>query len=83
MSVNLSKRFIEFLKDGDSCKHDIPIRHKHVGNFFEGYWDSEIHQEKTMNAIIRKHGFTDWYDCWTHQWLPYESKENDEASIHI
>ena len=33
------ERFIEFLKKGDSCKHDIPIRHKHVGNFFEGYWD--------------------------------------------
>jgi hypothetical protein len=32
-------RFIEFLEKGDDCKHEIPIRHKHVGNFFEGYWD--------------------------------------------
>lgn len=33
------ERFTEFLKKGEDCKHDIPIRHKHVGNFFEGYWD--------------------------------------------
>ncbi len=32
-------RFQEFLEKGESCTHDIPIRHKHVGNFFEGYWD--------------------------------------------
>lgn len=27
------------------------------------YWDSRDHQHKTMNAIIRKHGFRRWYDC--------------------
>ena len=33
--------FTEFLEEGENCKHDIPIRHRHVGNFFEGYWDFE------------------------------------------
>tara|TARA_B100000780_G_C21030681_1_gene413259 strand:+ start:14 stop:826 length:813 start_codon:yes stop_codon:yes gene_type:complete len=34
-------RFEEFLEKGEDCKHDIPIRYRHVGNFFEGYWDFE------------------------------------------
>ncbi len=32
-------RFTEFLERNGKCEHEIPIRHKHVGNFFEGYWD--------------------------------------------
>lgn len=27
-----------------------------------GYWDSEEHQNKTDNALIRKHGVEKWYD---------------------
>ena len=32
-------RFTEFLERDGKCPHEIPIRYKHVGNFFEGYWD--------------------------------------------
>ena len=32
-------RFTEFLEKNGECEHEIPIRYKHVGNFFEGYWD--------------------------------------------
>ena len=81
VSIRLSQNGYKLIAERGSYLHHIG---QQTGKrVFEGYWDSEIHQEKTMNAIIRKHGFTDWYDCWTHQWLPYESKENDEASIHI
>ena len=30
---------IEFIENGDACTHDIPLRQKHIANFYEGYWD--------------------------------------------
>lgn len=27
------------------------------------YWDSQQHQDRTNNALIRKHGVAKWYDC--------------------
>lgn len=38
---------------------------------YEGYWDSNIHQELTTNAIIKKHGIKKWMSCWTHGWSGY------------
>lgn len=38
---------------------------------YEGYWDSNIHQELTTNAIIKKHGIKKWMSCWTHGWNKY------------
>ena len=32
------------------------------GRVRPGYWDSEEHQNKTDNALIRKHGVGKWYD---------------------
>ena len=29
----------EFIENGDTCTHDIPLRQKHIANFYEGYWD--------------------------------------------
>lgn len=30
---------------------------------FPNYWDTREHQHQTLNAIIRKHGLRQWYDC--------------------
>ena len=29
----------EFIDKGEECTHDIPIRKRHIANFYEGYWD--------------------------------------------
>jgi|TARA_R100001509_G_scaffold159943_1_gene127088 hypothetical protein len=29
----------EFLEKGESCRHEIPFRKKHLPNFYEGYYD--------------------------------------------
>jgi len=29
----------EFIDKGEACIHDIPLRKKHIANFYEGYWD--------------------------------------------
>jgi len=35
-------------------------------------WDSKLHQERTNNAIIKKHGIKQWLNCWGHKWQKYE-----------
>ena len=58
VSIRLSQNGYKLIAERGSYHHHIG---QQTGKrVFEGYWDSEIHQEKTMNAIIRKHGFTDW-----------------------
>ena len=38
---------------------------------YEGYWDSNIHQELVTNSMIKKHGIKKWMSCWTHGWKDY------------
>ena len=39
-------------------------------------WDSKFHQERTNNAIIKKHGIKKWLTCWSHKWQKYDLKVN-------
>ena len=83
LSIRLMKDGYKLIAERGSYLHHIG---QQTGNrVFEGYWDSEIHQERTMNSMIRKHGLATWFDCWSHQWQPYvfEKAENEEDSVHI
>ena len=83
LSIRLMKNGYKLIAERGSYLHHIG---QQTGNrVFAGYWDSEIHQERTMNSMIKKHGLATWFDCWSHQWQSYAFKEteNEKDSIHI
>ena len=48
----------------------------------KGFWDSQDHQEQTNNAIIRKHGFAKWNECFSAGWKQYGSTaKSDHTSM--
>ena len=50
-----------------------------TGHRVVGDWDSNLHQEKTNNAIIKKHGIKKWLNCWSHKWQEYSLHDEAKA----
>jgi len=47
-----------------------------------GYWDSELHQERTNNALVHKHGIAKWYDTLCARHWKYGASHKDLFKEH-
>lgn len=74
LSIRMRNRGLKIVANRASYLHHIG---QQTGNrVFEGYWDSHIHQERTNNAIIKKHGMKQWVSCVGHSWRKYTVDED-------
>ena len=51
-----------------------------TGNRVHSDWDNHQSQLKTANALIRKHGLANWYDCVNGGWEVYLENEESKAT---
>jgi len=74
---------IRLMKEGYKLFADRTAYLHHIGQqtgqrVHKGYWDSQDHQEAVSNAIIKKHGFIAWNNCFSCKWTYCYAEQHTE-----
>jgi GT2 family glycosyltransferase len=66
LSIRLNKLGYKLVADRTAYLHHIG---QQTGQrVHKNYWDSQDHQEAVVNAMIQKHGFILWHNCFQSKW---------------
>lgn len=66
LSIRLTKENLDLVINRTAYLHHIG---QQTGQrVHKGYWDSQDHQEAVANAIVKKHGFKSWFECFQSKW---------------
>jgi len=66
LSIRLNKMNYRLIADRTAYLHHIG---QQTGQrVHKNYWDSQDHQEAVTNALIKKHGFIAWHNCFQCKW---------------
>lgn len=65
-SIRIREAGYRLIVDRSAYLHHIG---QQTGRRVHADWDGVVHQENTINALVRKHGVKLWYECFTAQVL--------------
>ena len=80
LSIRLSKMGYDLIVDRSAYLHHIG---QQTGQrVHKGYWDSQDHQEAVSNAIIAKHGFVAWHNCFQSKWSYFNPNDKNPNVLY-